>query len=162
MRNRTKIWEKQMNENDPAQSLKNFQPQHDFFVGIDSDDCVFDTMEIKQKECFIPNTVKIWNLQSISKYVREAGEFVNLYSRWRGINRWPALIKVFDLLTERDEIKKRNIEIPPVKSLRDWIGRETKLGNPALKTEVEKTGDPILTQALLWSETINADVAEMV
>ena len=91
-----------MAEHDPAQPLKDFQPQHDFFVGVDSDGCVFDTMELKQKECFIPNTIKIWNLQSVSKYARETAEFVNLYSKWRGINRWPALTKVFDLLAERD------------------------------------------------------------
>ena len=26
-------------------------------VGIDSDGCAFDTMEVKHKECFIPNTI---------------------------------------------------------------------------------------------------------
>ncbi len=30
-------------------------PKHDFLVGIDSDGCAFDTMEVKHKECFIPN-----------------------------------------------------------------------------------------------------------
>jgi hypothetical protein len=40
-----------------------------------------------------------------SKYAREACEFVNLYSKWRGINRWPALVMVFDLLRERPEVQ---------------------------------------------------------
>jgi len=40
-------------------------------------------MEIKQKECFIPNIIKYWKLQAISKYARAAAEFVNLYSKWR-------------------------------------------------------------------------------
>ena len=61
-------------------------------VGIDSDGCAFDTMEIKHKECFIPNIIKHWKLQPVSKYARQAGEFVNLYSQWRGINRFPALV----------------------------------------------------------------------
>jgi hypothetical protein len=39
---------------DPAQPLKDFQPRHEFFVGIDSDGSVFDTMGIKQRECFCP------------------------------------------------------------------------------------------------------------
>ena len=30
---------------DPAQVLRDFQPKHDFFIGIDSDGCVFDSME---------------------------------------------------------------------------------------------------------------------
>jgi len=151
-----------MTDHDVAKPLKDFQPKHKFFIGIDSDGCVFDTMEIKQKECFIPNTIKYWNLQSISKYVRQTEEFVNLYSKWRGTNRWPALIKLFDLLEERDEVKKRGVRIPRVQALRDWVARETKLGNPALKKEVERTGDPVLKQALLWSEAVNAAIAEMV
>nr|HID12448.1 HAD family hydrolase [Anaerolineae bacterium] len=75
---------------EPARPLAELKPKHDFFIGIDSDGCAFDTMEIKHKECFIPNTIKHWGLQPVSKYAREAAEFVNLYSRWRGINRWPA------------------------------------------------------------------------
>ena len=39
---------------DSVQKLKELAPRHEFFVGIDSDGCVFDTMEIKQKECFAP------------------------------------------------------------------------------------------------------------
>jgi hypothetical protein len=34
-----------------------FKPQHSFLVGIESDGCVFDTMEIKHKECFITNII---------------------------------------------------------------------------------------------------------
>ena len=34
------------------------QPTKEFLVGIDSDGCAFDTMELKHKECFIPNTIK--------------------------------------------------------------------------------------------------------
>jgi hypothetical protein len=34
--------------------MLSFTPQHEFLVGIDSDGCVFDSMELKHKECFIP------------------------------------------------------------------------------------------------------------
>jgi phosphoglycolate phosphatase-like HAD superfamily hydrolase len=144
------------------ETLKNMEPQNDFFIGIDSDGCVFDTMEIKQKECFIPNIVKYWNLQPVSKYVREAGEFVNLYSKWRGMNRFPALVMVFDLIRERGEVKKREVNIPEAESLKEWIKKETKLSNAVLKSAVEKTGDPVLKQALDWSEAVNRTVADIV
>ena len=144
------------------QGLQGFQPQHEFFVGIDSDGCAFDTMEIKQKECFTPNTIKYWRLQAVSKYAREAVEFVNLYSRWRGTNRWPALLMVFDLLAERPEVLARKVRAPEVPTLREWVKTETKLGNPALKAEVQKTGDLILKQALAWSEAVNAAIEDMV
>ena len=55
----------------PAQVLIDFQPKHEFFVGIDSDGCAFDAMEIKHKECFIPNTIKHWGLQPVSTLTRE-------------------------------------------------------------------------------------------
>ena len=37
--------------------MTDLPPQHEFFVAIDSDGCVFDTMEVKWKECFIPQTI---------------------------------------------------------------------------------------------------------
>ena len=43
---------------DPLSELKAHSPKHRFLIAIDSDGCAFDTMEIKQKECFIPNTIK--------------------------------------------------------------------------------------------------------
>ncbi|GAF86952.1 unnamed protein product, partial [marine sediment metagenome] len=97
---------------DPQAPLKNLEPHHDLLIAIDSDGCVFDSMEIKQKECFTPNTIKHWKLQPVSKYARETAEFVNLYSMWRGANRFPALVKVFDFLKERPEVLKRNVKIP--------------------------------------------------
>ncbi len=147
---------------DPQAPLREMPKTHDFLVGIDSDGCAFDTMEIKQKECFIPNTCKHWGLQPVAKYARAAAEFVNLYSKWRGVNRFPALVKVFDLLLDWPEAMARNPNIPEAKGLRKWVEEESKLGNPALKEAVEKTGDPDLTQALAWSEAVNATVAEVV
>jgi phosphoglycolate phosphatase-like HAD superfamily hydrolase len=147
---------------DPAQPLKDFRPQHEFFIGIDSDGCAFDTMEIKHKECFTPNIIKYFGLQPVSKYAREAIEFVNLYSKTRGCNRFLALIYEFDLLRERAEVKARNFSVPELGAIRAWNERETKLANPTLAAEVEKTGDPELKLALDWSEAVNAAIADMV
>jgi phosphoglycolate phosphatase-like HAD superfamily hydrolase len=147
---------------DPQAELKQFKPKHKFFVGIDSDGCAFDTMEIKHKECFTPNIIKHWKLQGVSKYAREAAEFVNLYSHWRGINRFPALVMVFDLLKDRPEALKRNVDICDAKSIRKFIESGVPLGNPALQEIVENGGDDELKQALAWSEGVNATVADMV
>lgn len=146
----------------PRATLKSFSKKHDFLVAIDSDGCAFDTMEVKQKECFIPNIIRYWHLQPVSKFARAAAEFVSLYSKWRGINRWPALIMVFDLLHEWPDVRRRGVPIPVAQPLRDWIARETRLANSTLEVEVRKTGDPILAQGLAWSEAVNASVAGMV
>ena len=147
---------------DAQAGLREMQPKHAFLVAIDSDGCAFDTMEIKHKECFIPNIINYWHLQSVSKYARAAAEFVNLYSKWRGINRFPALLMVFDLLQDWPDVQKRKPVIPEALSLRDWVARETKLGNPVLEAEVASGGDAVLTQALDWSKAVNRTVADMV
>ena len=67
---------------DPQRLLREFQKCNELFVGIDSDGCAFDTMEVKHKECFIPNIIRYYNLAAVSKYAREAAEFINLYSQW--------------------------------------------------------------------------------
>jgi len=147
---------------DPQAKLKILEPKHDFLIAIDSDGCAFDTMEIKHKECFIPNIIKYWHLQPVSKYARAAAEFVNLYSKWRGINRFPALTLTLDLLNDWNEVHQRGFLIPEAQAVRDWIKRETRLGNPALKAEIERSNDPGLKQALEWSEAVNASIADMV
>jgi len=147
---------------DPQAALREFRKHHDFFVGIDSDGCAFDTMEVKHKECFIPNIVRYFGLAAVSKYAREAAEFVNLYSEWRGINRFPALTMALDLLAERPEVARRNFAVPRLEGLRGWIARETKLGNPVLKAEAEATGDPDLKLAYEWSAAVNRAVGEIV
>ena len=139
-----------------------FRPTKEFFIGIDSDGCVFDTMEVKHKECFIPNIIKHFGLASVSKYARECAEFVNLYSKWRGINRFPALLRSFELLAERPEVVKRGVTIPKLERLQAWTDEETKLGNPALAAKVEQSGCEELAQCLAWSEEVNATVNDVV
>jgi phosphoglycolate phosphatase-like HAD superfamily hydrolase len=139
-----------------------FDPQHDYLVGVDSDGCAFDTMELKHKECFIPNTINYYNLQGVSKYAREAAEFVNLYSKSRGINRFPALIETLQWLQKRPEVRARGIPIRIPDGLVAWIRRETKLGNPALQKAVQSDGDPDLKQALQWSVAVNKSIEGMV
>jgi phosphoglycolate phosphatase-like HAD superfamily hydrolase len=145
-----------------ANPLDNFQKKHNFLVAIDSDGCAFDTMEVKHKECFIPNTIRFFDLQPVSRYGREAAEFVNLYSKWRGINRFPALTMTLDLLRDRAEVTKRGVSIAELASVQDWMKRESKLGMPALKSEVDRTGDPDLWRTYEWSKAVNEAIDQMV
>jgi len=147
---------------DSVPALKAWQPACKFHIAIDSDGCVFDTMEIKHKECFIPNIIQYWDLQAVSKYAREAAEFVNLYSKWRGINRFPALIRTLDLLADWPEAMRRGIALPELPNLRRWIETETKLGNPALEAYCREHPDPDMHRALEWSKAVNVRIHEVV
>ncbi len=146
---------------DPAEELRNFEPTHDFFIGVDSDGCVFDSMEIKHKECFTPMFIKHFGLQAVSKYAREVWEFVNLYSKSRGANRFPALELALNLLRDRPETTTRNVAVPHIPSLTEWMQRETKLGNATLAAEVDG-GNTGLVPVKKWSDAVNASVADIV
>jgi len=146
----------------PQQILKDLQPQNEFFIGFDSDGCVFDTMEIKHKECFCPNYIKYYGLQSVSKYAREAWDFVNLYSKTRGVNRFIALIESVRLLGEREEVKRRNAKMPDLGPVIEWTKNETKLGNPALKEYAARVNNEMIDLTLEWSLAVNRCIADMV
>ena len=148
-----------MNQHEQLLALK---PEKEFFIGIDSDGCAFDTMEIKQKECFCPNFIKYFSMQPVSKYARETWEFVNLYSTNRGCNRFLAVNETLRLLAARPEIKARNFTVPSPSPLIEWTRKETKLGNPALKKYAAEINDPFITRTLEWSLKVNEDIEKLV
>ncbi len=147
---------------DPHETLKAFQPTQRCFVGIDSDGCAFDTMEPKHKECFCPVTVWKWDLAAVSKYAREAWDFVNLYSKERGCNRFHALQHVMNLLRERPEVIRRKVEVPNLRALSGWTSSAKALGNPELEAEVQRSGGAELVRVLDWSKSINEMVGRVV
>lgn len=146
----------------PHKILDELKPEKEFFIGIDSDGCVFDTMEIKQKECFCPQFVKHFGLQRVSKYARETWEFVNLYSKTRGVNRFNALIRAIDLLSQREEVNLRNAKMPDLIPVIDWVEKESKLGNPALIKYAAEVNDPVINQTLNWSIEVNKEIEGLV
>ena len=145
--------------NDP-QILKNLKPAKEFFIGIDSDGCVFDVMELKHKECFAPMFIKHFRLQTVNKYAREVWDFVNLYSKTRGANRFQALARALNLLRARKEVIARGVAVPDTVELEAWMARSKNLSNASLKKEVE-TGNQALAPALAWSQGLNQMVEEL-
>jgi phosphoglycolate phosphatase-like HAD superfamily hydrolase len=146
---------------DPAQPLRDFKPAKKFFIGIDSDGCVFDSMEVKHKECFAPQFIKHFRLQSASKYARQTWEFVNLYSKTRGCNRFHALSASLQLLRRRPEVMARRLALADTGPLDDWIARESKLSNDSLAAAVQ-AGQAALAPTLAWSKAVNASIADIV
>ena len=151
---------------DPQAPLKEFKKTKDYFIGIDSDGCVFDTMEVKHKECFGPMIVKYYDLQPVSKMAREAFEFVNLYSKTRGCNRWLAVRDVLDLLRERPEVAARNVTIPEFRGLLAFIASGCTLSNDGLRDFIGQNTDPSIIDDLLtmwdWTRAVNRMVGEIV
>ena len=144
------------------QEMIEFKPQKDFFVGIDSDGCVFDAMEIKHKECFIPNTINAWRLQTVSRYAREVHEFVNLYSKWRGLNRWKNIVRTMDMLREHPEVKRRGFEVMQLDGIRGFVESGTKLSDAGLFSYMKNHHEPDLQIGVQWSSDVNAAIERIV
>lgn len=145
-----------------SSSLEDFQSKHDFYIGLDSDGCVFDSMEIKHKECFTPAFIKHWDLQAASKFARRVWEFANLYSVYRGTNRFPVLVKCLDLIQDWPEAMRREVSIPGLEPLRDFVSSGLPPSNASLTKLVDETRDPILVRTLEWSHAVNDAVADIV
>ncbi len=137
--------------------LINFLPRFDTFVGIDSDGCVFDTMDAKQKNHFHPAIIRHWGLKAIEPQVRAAAEFTYLYSTYRGLNRFLGLCKTFELLNDWPDAQE-NCFIPDPAELRAYCDSGLPLSNATLKAEAERTQSVLLAEAYNWSVALNADI----
>lgn len=138
--------------------LRGFAPQHDCFVGIDSDGCVFDTMAVKQREHFHPLIIKHWHLERCADALIACADFSNLISCYRGSNRFPALLRTFTWFRNYPGVAESGVELPKLDALRAYVQSGLTLGNPSLRTEVERTGDPELRRLLEWSLEVSASI----
>ncbi len=143
-------------------TLQDFQTSSDYFVGLDSDGCVFDSMEIKHKECFTPMFIKHWRLQAASKYARRAWEFANLYSKSRGMNRFPVCVRTLGLLVDWPEAVARGIKIPDLAPLQAFIDSDFPPSNAGLEAYRELHPDPLLDLTMAWSLAVNEAVGDIV
>ena len=147
---------------DTKDSLEGLRPEKDFFIGLDSDGCVFDSMDIKHKECFCPAFINHFDLQAAAGAAREVWEFVNLHSKTRGVNRFHGVIRSMELVAEREEVRRRGAVPPSVEGLREWVGRETALSQAALEAECRGRDNADLARALRWSRDVTDAIARIV
>ncbi len=154
------------------EKLKNFPKKKEFLIAIDSDGCVFDSMNPKQIIAFHPKIMEFYELWGIESYLREVAEFVNLFSRTRGCNRFIALQHIYRFLGERPEVKKAIIEqgiaLPDTTALDAYVEeyKDISLGNPTLEEYVQKKAESSLEsslpQLLAWSKAVNLAIADKI
>lgn len=157
-----------MTEVDAAKALKEFQPKHEFFVGIDSDGCAFDTMGIKQRECFCPWMIGYFGLQPVAQAARECKDFADLFSKTRGANRHKTSKRIIaELLPSHPMVKARGFEVPQYPHYFAWVDDPNSvLSNDGLKKAIDSATDAEvrkeLEHALAWSERVNETIADIV
>jgi hypothetical protein len=146
-------------------ALQQWQPKCAFFVGVDSDGCAFNSMEVKHNDSFSVNLIKHFGLQAVSRQAHQAWDFVNLYSQTRCCNRFRGIVLVCDLLRDMARVKKAGIKVPELPHLRAWMKTESQLGNPTLKQQLERATGPAkeeLTEVYAWSLAVNQSIEGIV
>ncbi|MBN2019025.1 MAG: HAD family hydrolase [Sedimentisphaerales bacterium] len=153
---------------DAAAPLKKFKATKGFFIGIDSDGCVFDTMGIKQRECFCPWTVACFGLQPVAEAARECRVFADLFSKTRGANRHKTLKRILsELLPNHPMVMQRGFKAPQPTYYFEWVDDpKSVLSNDGLKKAIAEAKNPQakreLEQALDWSLKVNQAVRAIV
>ncbi len=153
---------------DPAKPLKEFKPKYEFLVGIDSDGCAFDTMGIKQRECFCPWLIGYFGLQPVAQAARECKDFADLFSKTRGANRHKTTKRIIaELLPTHPMVKQRSFKVPQFPHYFAWVDDpKSILSNDGLKQAIDAAGDPEakseLQHALEWSKKVNESVKAIV
>lgn len=157
-----------MADSDAAKPLKDLKPTKEFFVGIDSDGCAFDTMGIKQRECFCPMMIAYFGLQPVALAARQAKEFVDLFSKTRGVNRHKAIARILTgVLPSHPMVKERGFEVPKFEHYIAWVNDPNSLlSNEALERTIANVSSEDakkeLEIVLKWSRRVNELVAEIV
>ena len=157
-----------MADADPAKPLRGFKPKKKFFIGIDSDGCAFDTMGIKQRECFCPWMIGYFGLQPVAQAARECKDFADLFSKTRGANRHKTLKLILaDLLPSHPMVRSRNFKVPQFPHYFAWVDNpKSVLSNEGLKKAIAEATSPDakrdLELALAWSERVNWAIGEIV
>ena len=142
--------------------LEGFTPTKEFFIGVDSDGCAIDQMNIKHYECFAPAYIKAFDLQPISTIARETAIFVNLFSSTRGINRWGSVDRFFDLLKDRPEVIESGVELIDGRDLKAFLASGKPLSEAGLREFVAEHPSAELEKCLEWGKIVNDLVAWIV
>ncbi|MHC4298436.1 MAG: HAD family hydrolase [Planctomycetota bacterium] len=153
---------------DPAQPLKDFEPKHEFFVGVDSDGCAFDTMGIKQRECFCPWMIAYFGLQPVAQAARECKDFADLFSKTRGGNRHKTNRRIIaELLPNHPMTRAKSFAVPQYPHYFAWVDDpNSTLSNDGLQKAIDAALDreakEELENALAWSKRVDWAIEEMV
>ncbi len=116
-----------------------------FFIGVDSDGTAFDSMTIKHTDSFIPAMFEVWGLDDVRERVTEIEQYVNLYSKDRGINRFPGLLMTFEKMIEEGIFDK------DVSDLDAFVKSGRGFSTKALEDFIAETKSEFLKEVLVWN-----------
>lgn len=152
----------------PAQPLMDMKKTKEFFIGIDSDGCVFDTMSIKHQECFCPMLIAYFGLQPVSHAARQCKDFADLYSKTRGANRHKTSVRILtELLPSHPMVKEKQFKVPAFPYYVQWVNDpKSLLSDKGLEKAIAEAPNEDARKefqlVLTWSKRVNELIREVV
>ncbi|UJF16175.1 HAD hydrolase-like protein [Jeotgalibaca sp. MA1X17-3] len=125
-----------------------FKKKNNFIVGVDSDGCAMDTMDIKHERFFGPISADVFNVKDREVYLEDWNK-INLFSNTRGINRFKALVMALQNAQGRGE------NIGDISALRNWTDTASSLSNGSLELLIQEAPSSDLVKTFDWSKQVN-------
>ena len=142
--------------------LRNFKPKFDYFIALDSDGTIFDSMSFKHKNCFVEPLINEFDLESAEKEVSSLWRFINLNSETRGINRFEALYLLFKNLDKVSKVKLSKVKLSEIIVLKKLLKMHNSPSNDDLlsflKNLKKKEEERFISKAISWSNKVNEQV----
>ncbi len=136
------------------------EPRNGVLVALDSDGTVLDSMRPKHETCFAPAFVERFAEGANAEVLFEVWRFVNLESRFRGVNRYRALAQALGLLPSHPGAgKPREFWSRTAFALEAWIVAEASPSRDRLARGAREGG--CLAEVLAWSEAVDAAIAAL-
>lgn len=124
---------------------------------VDSDGCAIDSMESKHRECFGPALIDTLGLINMQEEVMDLWLHINLYSKWRGINRYQGFWQM--IMTLKKRYPKQ--ELSMYDAFGHWVETTHMFSMDALKQEMEKNHDLGMKKVHGWSRDVNNRIETM-
>lgn len=137
-------------------SLENFKKKHNKIICIDSDGTMIDAMNVKHDKCHGETFIDIFNLNEHSKEIHKIWDDINLYEKTRGINRFIAIVEMF----ERIDGKYLSVNKEELEQFKKWVDKGN-LSHKAVVKEYEENPSPLLKQIVDWSYELNQRIARL-
>ncbi|MCM8816719.1 MAG: HAD family hydrolase [Candidatus Omnitrophica bacterium] len=151
-------------------NLREYRRNKEYLVAIDTDGCIVDNMNGKQILIFHPLYMEFYNLWEIESYFRETAEYFNLFSVYRGSNRFITIVLTLKELKKRQDVRKYaekiNLSIPDFQPIERFIHfceeNGYGLSNISLGKYLEKNiFDFGIHKLLGWSRAVNELLPQM-
>lgn len=143
-------------------SIVNAKKKKDFLLCIDSDGCVFDTMNSKHKLCFAPLLIKEFCLDEHYDELFDFWQELNLYTSLRGVNRFKGAGIFLNYVLDKNYMQLSKREQVFFDEYIVWTETAKALSNAGLENFIrEREENEIAKKILIWSNNVNKKISSL-